>query len=231
MAGLAVMITAVALTVMLPVTGLLVSLGAITLLRAADRAQNTLAVRRSVHGPRPSDLLVVLVTAPLAVVRSLLTEALMAPLALLAAAATYAVTVAVTHSLELPRAGAYASAAIVAWYGIGPGSRRPRHQLNRMAGAVARTPLSAAVTAFAVWALALGVAIFAVSQTPYYWPVMNPQLPTLHGLPSITSFLPPLHGWPFITSHLPRLHRFGASRLPGLPGLDPSAATWLSRHA
>ena len=231
MAGLAVMITAVALTVMLPVTGLLVSLGAITLLRAADRAQNTLAMRRSVHGPRPSDLLVVLVTAPLAVVRSLLTEALMAPLALLAAAATYAVTVAVTHSLELPRAGAYASAAIVAWYGIGPGSRRPRHQLNRMAGAVARTPLSAAVTAFAVWALALGVAIFAVSQTPYYWPVMNPQLPTLHGLPSITSFLPPLHGWPFITSHLPRLHRFGASRLPGLPGLDPSAATWLSRHA
>ena len=228
--GLAVMITAVALTVMLPVAGLLVSLGAITLLRAADRAQSTLAVRRSVHGPRPSDLLVVLVTAPLAVVRSLLTEALMAPLALLAAAATYGVTVAVTHSLELPRAGAYASAAIVAWYGIGPGSRRPRRQLNRMAGAVARTPSSAAVTAFAVWALALGVAILAVSQTPYYWPVMNPHLPTLHGWPSITSLLPPLHGWPFITSHLPRLHRFGAPRLPGLPGLV-SPATWLSRHA
>ncbi len=231
MAGLAIMITAVALTVMLPVAGLLVSLGAITLLRAADRAQSTLAVRRSVRGPRPSDLLVVVVTAPLAVARALLTEALMAPLALLAAAATYVVAVAVTHGLALPRAGACAAAAIVAWYGIGPGSRRPRRQLNRIAGAVARTPSSAAVTALAVWALAAGVAIFAVSQTPYYWPVMNPHLPTLHGLPFITSHLTGPHGWPFITPHLPRLHRFGAPRLPGLPRLVPSAANWLSRHA
>ena len=211
------MITAVALTVMLPVAGLLLSLSVITLLRAADRAQSTLAVRRSVRGARPTDLLMVVVTAPLAVARALLTEALMAPLALLVAAATYAVTVAVTHNLALPRAGAYASAAIVAWYGIGPGSGRPRRQLDRMAGAVARTPLSAAVTALAVWALAVGVAILAVSQAPYYWPVMNPHLPTLHG-------------WPFITSHLGRLHRLGAPRLPRLPRLVSSAANWLSRH-
>jgi serine/threonine protein kinase len=218
MAGLAVMITAVALTVMLPVAGLLVSLGAITLLRAADRAQSTLAVRRSVRGPRPSDLLVVLVTAPLAVVRALFTEALMAPLALLAAAAVYVVTVAVTPSLALSRAGAYAAAAIVAWYGIGPGSRRPRRQLDRMAGAVARTPWSAAMIAIAVWALAIGVAILAVSQTPYYWPVMNPHLPTLHG-------------WPSFTPHLNRLHHLGAPRLPQLPRLVSSATNWLSRHA
>jgi predicted Ser/Thr protein kinase len=218
MAGLAVMITAVALTVMLPVAGLLVSLGVITLLRAADRAQSTLAVRRSVRGPRPSDLLVVLVTAPLAVVRALFTEALMAPLALLAAAAIYVVTVAVTPSLALPRAGAYAAAAIVAWYGIGPGSRRPRRQLDRIAGAVARTPWSAAMIALAVWALAIGVAILAVSQTPYYWPVMNPHLPTLHG-------------WPSITPRLNRLHHLGAPRLPQLPRLVSSATNWLSRHA
>ena len=218
MAGLAVMITAVALTVMLPVAGLLVSLGAITLLRAADRAQSTLAVRRSVRGPRPSDLLMVVVTAPLAVARALFTEALMAPLALLAAAATYVVTIAVAPSLALPRAGAYAAAAIVAWYGIGPGSRRPRRQLDRMAGAVARTPWSAPVIALAVWALAIGVAILAVSQTPYYWPVMNPHLPTLHG-------------WPSITPHLNRLHHLGAPRLPRLPGLLSSATNWLSRHA
>jgi hypothetical protein len=218
MAGLAVMITAVALTVMLPVAGLLVSLGVITLLRAADRAQSTLAVRRSVRGPRPSDLLVVVVTAPLAVARALFTEALTAPLALLAAAAVYVVAVAVTPSLALTRAGAYAAAAIVAWYGIGPGSGRPRRQLDRMAGAVARTPWSAAVIALAVWALAIGVAILAVSQTPYYWPVMNPHLPTLHG-------------WPSIPSHLNRLHRLGAPRLPQLPRLLSSATNWLYRHA
>jgi predicted Ser/Thr protein kinase len=218
MAGLAVMITAVALTVMLPVAGLLLSLGAITLLRAADRAQSTLAVRRSVRGPRPSDLLMVVVTAPLAVARALFTEALMAPLALLAAAATYVVAVAVVPSLALPRAGAYAAAAIVAWYGIGPGSRRPRRQLDRMAGAVTRAPWSAPMIALAVWALAIGVAILAVSQTPYYWPVVNPHLPTLHG-------------WPSITPHLNRLHHLGAPRLPLLPRLVSSATNWLSRHA
>ena len=145
MAGLALMVAAVALTVVLPVAGLLASLAVITLLRAADRAQSKLAVRRSVRGPQASDLLVVLVTAPLTVVRALLTEVLMAPLAIIVGAAVYGLAVVFTHSMNMPRAGAYAAAAVVAWYGLGPGSGRPRRQLNRMAGAVARTPASAAV--------------------------------------------------------------------------------------
>jgi hypothetical protein len=176
------MVAAVALTLMLPVAGLLASLAVITLLRAADRAQSKLAVRRSVRGPSASDLLVVLVTAPLTVARALLTEALMAPLALLAGAAAYGATVAVTHSMDMPRAGAYAAAAVVAWYGLGPGSGRPRRQLNRMAGAVARTPASSAAAALAVWALALAAVMFAWSQTPYYWPATAPHLPGLHSL-------------------------------------------------
>ena len=209
-AGLALMIAAVALTLILPVAGLVVSLAVITLLRAADHAQSALAVRRSVRGPRASDLLVVVVTAPLTVARALLTEALLAPLAFIVGAAVYVATLALTRSLELPRAGAYAAAAIVAWYGLGPGSGRPRRQLNRMAGALARTPLTAAVTALAVWALAIGAVVFAASQAPYYWPVMSPHLPALHG-------------WP-IVGHLPRFHA-----APRLGGLISSAASWLVR--
>ena len=182
MAGLAVMVAAVALTVVLPVAGLVLSLAVITLLRAADRAQSTLAVRRSVRGPRASDLLVVLITAPLTVARAVLTEALMAPLAFIAAAAVYGLTVVATHSLDMPRAGAYAAAAAVAWYGIGPGSGKPRRQLNRMAGVLGRTQMSAAVTALAVWALAVAAVLFASSQTPYYWPALALHLPGLHGL-------------------------------------------------
>jgi len=182
MAGLAVMIAAVALTVVLPVAGLVLSLAVITLLRAADRAQSTLAVRRSVRGPRASDLLVVLITAPLTVARALITEALMAPLALAAAAVVYGLTVVATHSLNMPRAGAYAAAAVVAWYGIGPGSGKPRRQLSRMAGVLARNRMSAAVTALAVWGLAVAAVLFASTQTPYYWPVVAPHLPGLHGL-------------------------------------------------
>jgi serine/threonine protein kinase len=219
LAGLAIMIAAVALTLILPVAGLIVSLAMITLLRAADRAQSALAVRRSVRGPRASDLLVVVVTAPLTVARALLTEALIAPLAFAVGAAVYIATLALTRSLELPRAGAYAAAAIVAWYGVGPGSGRPRRQLNRMAGALARTPLTAAVTALAVWALAAGAVIFAASQTPYYWPVMSPHLPTLHG-------------WPLVGNlHLPKLPKLpGLHAAPRLGSLLSSAANWLLRH-
>ena len=184
--GLAFMVAAIALTVMLPVAGLVASLAVITLLRAADRAQSKLAVRRSVYGPRASDLVVVLVTAPLTVARALLTEILMAPLALLAGTAAYGLAVVFTHSMNMSRAGAFAAAAVVAWYGLGPGAGRPRRQLNRMAGAVARTPASAAAIAVAVWAVAAAAVLFAWSQTPYYWPAADPhlpwQLPGLHGL-------------------------------------------------
>ena len=182
MAGLALMVAAVALTVVLPVAGLIASLAVITLLRAADRAQSKLAVRRSVRGPRASDLVVVLVTAPLTVARALLTEVLMAPLAVIVGAAAYGLAVVFTHSMNMPRAGAYAAAAVVAWYGLGPGSGRPRRQLNRMAGAIARTRTSAAVIALAVWGLAVAAVLFASSQTPYYWPAVAPHLPGLHSL-------------------------------------------------
>ena len=181
-AGLALMVALAALTVMLPVAGLVASLAVITLLRAADRAQSKLAVRRSVRGPRASDLVVVLVTAPLTVARALLTEILMAPLAIIVGAAAYGLAVVLTHSMNMPRAGAYAAAAVVAWYGLGPGSGRPRRQLDRMAGAIARTRTSAAAIALSVWALAVAAVLFASSQTPYYWPAVDPHLPSLHHL-------------------------------------------------
>jgi hypothetical protein len=120
---------------------------------------------------------VVLVSAPLTVARALLTGILMAPLALVAGTAAYGLAVVFTHSMNMPRAGAYAAAAVVAWYGIGPGSGRPRRQLNRMAGAVARTPASAAAVALAVWAVAAAAVLFALSQPPYYWPATAPHLP------------------------------------------------------
>ena len=181
-AGLAIMVALVALTVVLPVAGLLVALAVITLLRAADRAQSKLAVRRSARGPRASDLVVVLVTAPLTVARALLTEALMAPLAVIVGAAVYGLAVVVTHSADMTRAGAYAAAAAVAWYALGPGSGSPRRQLNRMAGAVARTRTSAAAITLSAWALAVAAVLFATSQAPYYWPAVDPHLPSLHHL-------------------------------------------------
>jgi hypothetical protein len=78
-------VAAVALSVLLPVAGTAISLAAITLLRAADRAQHALTQRRSRYGARPSDIAVVIGTAPWTVVRAALTTVLLAPLALLVA--------------------------------------------------------------------------------------------------------------------------------------------------
>jgi hypothetical protein len=97
-------------------------------------------------------------------------------------AAVYGLAVVVTHSADMTRAGAYAAAAAVAWYALGPGSGSPRRQLNRMAGAVARTRTSAAAITLSVWALAVAAVLFATSQTPYYWPAVSPHLPSLHDL-------------------------------------------------
>jgi len=190
------MVAAVALTLVLPVAGLIASLAVITLLRAADLAQSKLAERRSVRGPRASDLVLVLVTAPLTVARALLTEILMAPLAIVAGAAAYGLAVVFTHSMNMPRAGAYAAAAVVAWYGLGPGSGRPRRQLNRMAGAVARSRTSAAGIALAAWALAVAAVLFASSQTPYYWPAE-----ALHISWSVPGHLPSLQSLINSASH------------------------------
>ena len=105
----------------------------ITLLRAADRAQYRLAERRSLRGARPSDIVIVIVTAPWTVVRAALTTVLLAPLA--------------HHRRRcpprwrrssspgrgtLPGAGSWAAGAAVALYCVGPGSRAPRRQLRRM---------------------------------------------------------------------------------------------------
>jgi hypothetical protein len=60
--------------------------------------------------------------------------------------------------------------------------------------------------------------IFAASQAPYYWPVMSPHLPTLHGWPLIGHLkLPTLHG--------------ALPKAPRLAGLVSAAADWLLRHA
>ena len=83
--GFAAAVGAVGLSLLLPVAGTILALGVITLLRAADMAQTALTERRSLRGARPSDLLLVTVTAPWTVVRALLKTVLIAPLALVVA--------------------------------------------------------------------------------------------------------------------------------------------------
>jgi hypothetical protein len=154
----------------------------ITLLRAADYAGSALVLRRSSRGVRPSDIFVMVVTAPWTVFRALLTTVTLAPIALFFGVAAGIASVIVLRTHTLAGAGAWAAGAVVALYCAGPGSKRPRRQLGRVAGTMVRSKGVFAVAVVVTWALAIAVVLQAVSQPPLYWPadtVMMPHIPSL----------------------------------------------------
>ena len=190
---LALGVCAVALSVVLPVAGTALALAVITLLRAADHAQAGLAARRSARGARPSDILIVIVTAPWTVARALLTTVLLAPLALIVAGAAAAASVAFAHTQTLPAAGSWAAGAVVAWYAVGPGSRAPRRQLRRMSATVIRNRTAMTAALIATWALAAAAVSSALSQPPLIWPATSWMVP--HVLPSMGGGLHSAQQW------------------------------------
>jgi serine/threonine kinase PknH len=194
--SLAVGVAAVALSVLLPVAGTVISLVVITLLRAVDRAQSGLAERRSVRGVRPSDIAIVIVSAPWTVVRAALITVFIAPLALVPALLAAAASVVVTRTGTLPGAGSWAAGAAVAFYCVGPGSAAPRRQLRRMSTSVIRSRAAFVVALIFSWALALAVVSSAFSQPPLIWPATSSTVPHLMpGLPSFGRTLHHLQKW------------------------------------
>jgi hypothetical protein len=180
--SLAFGVTAVALAIVAPVAGTLVGLVAITLLRAADRAESALAARRSAYGARASDMVVVIVSAPWTVVKALLTTVLLLPLTAVVAGLAAGASVMFGHTTTLPYAGSWAAGAAIAWSVVGPGSASPRRQLRRMTSGVVRTPGAMAVALIACWSLAAAAVSSALAQPPLLWPGttwMLPHLPSL----------------------------------------------------
>jgi serine/threonine kinase PknH len=194
--SLAAGVAAVALSVLLPVAGTALSLAAITLLRAADRAQSALTERRSLRGARPGDIGIVIVTAPFTVVRAALTTVMLAPLAIIVALLAAGASVIFTRTGTLPGAGSWAAGAAVALYCVGPGSAAPRRQLRRMSAAVIRSRAALIVAFISTWALALAVVTSAFSQPPLIWPATSSTIPHLMpGLPSLGGTLHSLQKW------------------------------------
>jgi predicted Ser/Thr protein kinase len=194
--SLAAGVAAVALSLLLPVAGTAIALAGITLLRAADRAQSRLAGRRSVRGARPSDIVIVIMSAPWTVVRAALTTVFVAPLALFPALFAAGAAVVFTGANTLPEAGSWAAGAAVAFCCVGPGSAAPRRQLRRMSTSVIRSPAALTVAFISCWALALAVVSSVFSQPPLIWPATSSTIPhLLPGLPSLGGTLHSLQNW------------------------------------
>jgi hypothetical protein len=190
--SLAFGVIAIAMSVLLPVAGTVVVLVLLTLLRAADQAQTGLTARRSVYGARASDILIVIVSAPLTVVRAVLSTVVLAPVALLFAVVAAAASVVILHTNTLPEAGGWAAGAAIAWYCLGPGSRRPRRQLRRITQGTIRTRGIMTVALISGWALAGAAVLSALSQPPLIWPATSWMLPAL---PSVGSALHSVQNW------------------------------------
>ena len=169
--SLATMVVAVAASVLLPVAGTVISLLVILLLRAADLTHRGLLRRRSGQGARVSDVPIMIIKTPWAVVRAVLGVLIIAPLALICAAIAAAATVLAIHAHPLPAAGAYAAGAFIACYGLGPGSGPPRRQLGRMYGALTRRRELAIVVAGMVLLVMVAAIGLATSQPHDLWPL------------------------------------------------------------
>jgi predicted Ser/Thr protein kinase len=197
--ALAAVIGAIALSVLLPVAGTVLVLAVITLLRAADMAQSALARRRRLHGAAPSDIVVVIVTAPWTVAWALVKTALIAPIALVVAVPAAIAAVVFARAGTLPVALSWAAGAAVAWYCVGTGSQAPRRQLRRMSAAVIPTRAAMVVACVSALALALAVVTAAISQPPLIWPATSStvphMLPSLNMLPSLGGVLHSIQRW------------------------------------
>jgi hypothetical protein len=169
--ALLTMAIGVAASVLLPIAGTVAALVMIVLLRAADRAHGGLTRRRSVRGTRATDVPVMVATAPWSLFRALVSTVLLAPLALICAAAAAAVTIIAVHTSPYQDASAYAAGAFVAFYGFGLGSGKPRRQLGRLFGAVARNRYPAALAVILLGVLTVAVTGAAVTQPHVIWPL------------------------------------------------------------
>jgi len=170
----ATLAVAVGISVILPVVGALGVLALIVALRAGDVAQQRAVQRRSARGARRGDQVLVAAMFPWYLVRSLLSCLLIAPFALAAGVVVGGVAIAIAPGHHLPRAVAAAAGTIVAFYGFGPGSARPRRQLNRLFAAVATTRAVQAVALAGITALALATLAAAASWPSLYWPAGAP---------------------------------------------------------
>src|SRR5450755_2046420 len=171
-------------SVILPVAGALTVLAVLVSLRAADLSQRRLARRRAARGARAFDPAVTAAAYPAMLAWSLLTSVLLAPVALVAGGVAAAVTIVAVPVHPFLRAGAYAAGAIIACYGLGPGSGGSRRQLGKLFDAVGSSRSTAAVALIGVCALALAAVAAAVSQLPVYWPLHHLGTPggNLHAL-------------------------------------------------
>jgi predicted Ser/Thr protein kinase len=191
----AAMVMLVGIAVILPVVGTLIALSVLVLLKAGDRA-----ARGGDAAGSTTSAVITAVAFPWYLARSVLSTLLLAPFALSTALIAAIVTLVAVPVDGLARAVAFGAGALVAFYALGPGSRKPRRQLNRLLRGVIRSQGAEFVVLLGFAVLAFGAAATALSSPSAFWPLMTPSglLPHFH--PGWSGVMRLLHG------HFRRVH-------------------------
>jgi Protein kinase domain len=168
---LATVVAFVAAAIALPVGGAAIVLLLLIVLRSADLTASWLARRRTASGRGGAGAAAAFF--PWAICRSVLRFVLLAPMALLCAAAAAAIAVLATGPSQLPRVGGWAAGALVACYCLGPGSAACRRPISKFYGRVTRSGLRATAGFICLAALAVLAVSAAASVAPGYWPAAH----------------------------------------------------------
>jgi predicted Ser/Thr protein kinase len=169
----ATLIGLVAVSILLPIAGAAGALAAVVLLRAGDGTARWLDGRRGRAGPRPSDGISTALFYPLALCRSAFACILLAPMALLFAAAAAVLAVLALGADHLPRVAGYTAGGLIAGYCFGPGSSPCRRSLNRFYGGVTRFVPAALVGVIGVAGIAVAAFAAATTLAPGFWPAAH----------------------------------------------------------
>jgi len=160
----------VAVSIFLPIAGAAGALAAVVLLRASEGTARWLTARRGRAGRRPSDGISAALFYPLAVCRSAFACVLLAPVALLFAAAAAVLAVLTLGPDQLSRVAGYTAGGFIAGYCIGPGSGACRRPLGRLYGRAAGFVPTVFLGAVGVAAIAVAVIAAAKTLAPGFWP-------------------------------------------------------------
>ncbi len=169
----ATLVGLVAVSILLPIAGAAGALAAVVLLRAGDGTARWLDSRRGRAGPRPSDGISTALFYPLALCRSAFACILLAPMALLFAAAAAVLAVLALGPDHLPRVAGYTAGGLIAGYCFGPGSSPCRRSLNRLYGGVTRFVPAALVGVIGVAGVAVAAFAAATTLAPGFWPAAH----------------------------------------------------------
>jgi predicted Ser/Thr protein kinase len=166
-------VAAVLAAITFPVAGTVVALILLMALRAAGAAAGKLSSQRSRRGARVSDPVLAAFMFPASLAWSVIRLLLLAPLALVIAAAAAVITIAALPGHPVAAACAFTAGALVAFYWVGPGSGSSRKPMRKLFDVIAGTPISAAVAVAAVSGTVLALFALAAAHTPVFWPAGN----------------------------------------------------------